>query len=160
MIVTSSPECVHKLRTEMPTSNLIKTLQKRQVFTGRSVPTFLTDSVQYITMMGSVAYGVSDVVKGSDVDIYGFCIPPKEILFPHTAGRASPERYSRHLRYHTSHRLSITPRCFATYHECLEPYLPRVHRRTYHTRLDGYTGRPASLPGRGSSSRCVDCPPL
>lgn len=35
-------------------------------------------------MMGSVAYGVSS--DTSDMDIYGFCIPPKEIIFPHTAG--------------------------------------------------------------------------
>jgi predicted nucleotidyltransferase len=35
-------------------------------------------------MMGSVAYGVSK--ETSDVDIYGFCIPPKEMVFPHLAG--------------------------------------------------------------------------
>jgi predicted nucleotidyltransferase len=35
-------------------------------------------------MMGSVAYGVSSDV--SDLDVYGFCIPPKDIIFPHLAG--------------------------------------------------------------------------
>jgi predicted nucleotidyltransferase len=35
-------------------------------------------------MMGSVAYGVSS--DTSDMDIYGFCIPPKEELFPHLKG--------------------------------------------------------------------------
>jgi len=35
-------------------------------------------------MMGSIAYGVSS--DNSDLDIYGFCIPPKEIIFPHLAG--------------------------------------------------------------------------
>jgi predicted nucleotidyltransferase len=34
--------------------------------------------------MGSVAYGVSG--DASDVDVYGFCIPPKEMVFPHLAG--------------------------------------------------------------------------
>jgi predicted nucleotidyltransferase len=34
--------------------------------------------------MGSVAYGVSS--DNSDVDLYGFCIPTKEIIFPHLAG--------------------------------------------------------------------------
>jgi len=34
--------------------------------------------------MGSIAYGVSS--DNSDLDIYGFCIPPKEIIFPHLAG--------------------------------------------------------------------------
>jgi len=34
--------------------------------------------------MGSVAYGVSS--DASDMDIYGFCIPPKDIIFPHLRG--------------------------------------------------------------------------
>jgi len=34
--------------------------------------------------MGSQAYGVSD--ESSDMDIYGLCIPPKRIIFPHLAG--------------------------------------------------------------------------
>jgi predicted nucleotidyltransferase len=34
--------------------------------------------------MGSVAYGVSG--DTSDIDVYGFCIPPKDIVFPHLAG--------------------------------------------------------------------------
>jgi predicted nucleotidyltransferase len=43
-----------------------------------------TGSIQYLTMMGSDAYGVSS--GGSDLDIYGFCIPPREFTFPHLAG--------------------------------------------------------------------------
>jgi predicted nucleotidyltransferase len=34
--------------------------------------------------MGSVAYGCSG--GSSDMDLYGWCIPPKEYLFPHLAG--------------------------------------------------------------------------
>jgi predicted nucleotidyltransferase len=34
--------------------------------------------------MGSSAYGVSG--DSSDMDIYGVCIPPKEMIFPHLAG--------------------------------------------------------------------------
>ena len=34
--------------------------------------------------MGSVAYAVSNDM--SDQDIYGFCMPPKELVFPHLAG--------------------------------------------------------------------------
>lgn len=34
--------------------------------------------------MGSIAYGVSN--DSSDVDVYGFCIPPKDVVFPHLAG--------------------------------------------------------------------------
>jgi len=38
----------------------------------------------YLTIMGSFAYGVSS--DTSDMDVYGFCIPPKDIVFPHTIG--------------------------------------------------------------------------
>jgi predicted nucleotidyltransferase len=35
-------------------------------------------------MMGSIAYGVSE--DTSDTDVYGFCIPPKDVIFPHLRG--------------------------------------------------------------------------
>lgn len=38
----------------------------------------------YETIMGSVAYGVSS--DTSDMDIYGFCIPPQKVVFPHLDG--------------------------------------------------------------------------
>jgi predicted nucleotidyltransferase len=41
--------------------------------------------VQYETIMGSAAYGVSSDV--SDCDIYGWAIPPIEHVFPHLAGQ-------------------------------------------------------------------------
>lgn len=47
-------------------------------------PKFLASNIHYETMMGSVAYGVSD--DTSDLDIYGFCIPPKNVVFPHLNG--------------------------------------------------------------------------
>ncbi len=50
----------------------------------RSPPRFLADNVHYETMMGSIAYGVSN--DASDIDVYGFCIPPKDVVFPHLAG--------------------------------------------------------------------------
>lgn len=49
-----------------------------------SPPGFLPNNVHYETMMGSIAYGVSNLE--SDIDIYGFCIPPKDVVFPHLAG--------------------------------------------------------------------------
>lgn len=49
-----------------------------------SPPPWLPLAVHYETMMGSVAYGVS--TDKSDMDIYGFCIPKKETIFPHLAG--------------------------------------------------------------------------
>ena len=47
-------------------------------------PSFLRSNTAYLTQMGSVAYGVSS--DTSDNDIYGFCVPPKEIIFPHLTG--------------------------------------------------------------------------
>ena len=47
-------------------------------------PKFLCDNTQYLCVMGSQAYGVS--TDTSDFDIYGYCIPPKELVFPHLAG--------------------------------------------------------------------------
>src|SRR5262249_32677679 len=46
------------------------------------------DNVCYLTIMGSIAYGVADTTGegSSDFDVYGFCIPPKEVVFPHLAG--------------------------------------------------------------------------
>ncbi len=37
--------------------------------------------LQYEVIMGSFAYGVSN--NTSDIDLYGFCIPPKDVIFPH-----------------------------------------------------------------------------
>lgn len=62
-------------------ASTVDKLISRQLITP---PTFLKNSVQYEIQMGSVAYGVSD--DNSDNDIYGFCIPPKNIVFPHLAG--------------------------------------------------------------------------
>lgn len=47
-------------------------------------PSWLAMNCQYLTIMGSVAYGVSS--DTSDCDVYGFAIPPKSVVFPHLAG--------------------------------------------------------------------------
>ncbi len=60
---------------------LLKKLNKLGKLTA---PKFLLDNVMYATYMGSVAYGVANL--GSDIDIYGFCLPPKDQVFPHLAG--------------------------------------------------------------------------
>lgn len=48
-------------------------------------PSWLPTNLQYEVIMGSYAYGVANK-DSSDYDIYGFAIPPKSIVFPHTAG--------------------------------------------------------------------------
>ena len=47
-------------------------------------PRWLPANVQYETIMGSVAYGVSS--DTSDMDVYGWAVPPKDDVFPHLAG--------------------------------------------------------------------------
>ncbi len=47
-------------------------------------PSHLPGSVFLETMMGSIAYGCSG--GNSDIDVYGFSIPPKNVIFPHLAG--------------------------------------------------------------------------
>lgn len=47
-------------------------------------PEFVSNNLSYETVMGSQSYGVSSA--DSDIDIYGFCVPNREIVFPHLAG--------------------------------------------------------------------------
>ena len=47
-------------------------------------PKFLVDNVHYATIMGSMAYGCN--TEESDYDVYGFCIPTKNDIFPHLDG--------------------------------------------------------------------------
>jgi predicted nucleotidyltransferase len=60
---------------------LIHTLEKAEAI---SPPKWLADNCCYLTIMGSVAYGVSS--DTSDMDLYGFCLPPKDLAFPHLQG--------------------------------------------------------------------------
>lgn len=62
-------------------SKLIKSLNSKGL---AHPPSFLIDNTCYLVQMGSVAYGVSD--DNSDIDIYGFCIPHKDTVFPHLRG--------------------------------------------------------------------------
>lgn len=47
-------------------------------------PPFVVGGSQYEVLMGSSAYGVSG--DHSDSDVYAFCIPSKDLVFPHLAG--------------------------------------------------------------------------
>jgi hypothetical protein len=60
---------------------IIQELEAKQII---SPPKWLADNTAYVTIMGSLAYGVSN--DASDEDLYGFCLPPKDLVFPWTAG--------------------------------------------------------------------------
>lgn len=62
-------------------ASLTQALEEERLITP---PRWLTPNIQYECYMGSVAYGVSSDV--SDCDVYGFTIPPKEVIFPHLTG--------------------------------------------------------------------------
>lgn len=51
---------------------------------GTSIPHWLPSNTQYLTITGSYSYGMN--MSLSDTDVHGFCIPPKDILFPNVAG--------------------------------------------------------------------------
>jgi predicted nucleotidyltransferase len=70
-------------------------------------PDFVANNTHYITLMGSVCYGLA--TESSDIDIYGFCIPPKELLFPHQLtgeilgfGRQH-NRFDQYQQHHIKH---------------------------------------------------------
>jgi predicted nucleotidyltransferase len=64
---------------------------------------WLPGNIQYETIMGSVAYGVSS--DTSDVDVYGWAIPPKEDIFPHLRGEIlgfghAAKRFGQYQEHH------------------------------------------------------------
>ncbi len=63
-------------------TSIVQNLYKKQII--RNLPKFVPASIQYEVIMGSVAYGVSN--NTSDMDVYGFCIPPRDFVFPHLRG--------------------------------------------------------------------------
>jgi predicted nucleotidyltransferase len=66
-------------------------------------PSHLKNNIHYEVVMGSIAYGVSNDM--SDVDIYGFAIPPKHIIFPYSYGNIygfdnKPESFDQFQKHH------------------------------------------------------------
>jgi len=69
----------------------------------KNYPSFMKANIHYECMMGSVAYGVSD--DTSDIDVYGFCIPPRRIIFPYSYGKVygfgkKPETFKQFQQHH------------------------------------------------------------
>lgn len=82
--------------------NIVKELEKHQLI---KPPRWLSENINYLTMMGSIAYQVSGDM--SDVDVYGFCIPQKEVLFPHLTGYfgfgKAPPSFDQFQQHHVKH---------------------------------------------------------
>lgn len=60
---------------------ILKKLNKQCVL---NIPKFLLSNTQYLTIMGSHAYGCNN--QDSDYDVYGFAIRPLDDIFPHLRG--------------------------------------------------------------------------
>lgn len=67
-------------------------------------PAFMKNNVHYETMMGSIAYGVA--TNASDVDVYGFCIPSKDLVFPHLAGEIAGFDHTERFEQYQQHGVS------------------------------------------------------
>lgn len=70
-------------------------------------PYWLRDNVMFEGLTGSVSYGVSN--DTSDMDIVGFCIPPKEIVFPHLSGEifgfgTQIQRFENYQQHHIRYK--------------------------------------------------------
>lgn len=68
-----------------------------------SPPPWLPLNTMYETYTGSLSYGIRS--DNSDYDICGFCIPPKEIVFPHLAGEIAGfgqqvKRFDQYQQHH------------------------------------------------------------
>lgn len=74
-------------------------------------PPFLKNAVAYEVVMGSVAYGVAE--DKSDIDVYGFCVPPKKYLQPFTGDYIygfdkNPPKFDQYLKHHIQDRSKNT----------------------------------------------------
>lgn len=84
-------------------SSTIQKLTKAQLI---KPPPFVEHNTMYETIMGSIAYGVS--TDDSDMDVYGFCVPAKTIIFSHLAGEIpgfgrQQKRFDSYIQHHIQH---------------------------------------------------------
>ena len=75
-------------------------------------PRWLVANVMFEGITGSEAYGCRDLGSG-DIDLVGFAIPPKHVVFPHLAGHVpgfgkQPERFDQYQQHHVEDRESRT----------------------------------------------------
>ncbi len=70
-------------------------------------PKFIEPNLCFLCRFGSIMYGLSD--DTSDEDLYGFCIPPKNIVFPHLDGHIigfgkQIQRFSQFQQHHIQNK--------------------------------------------------------
>jgi len=80
--------------------NIVDNLSKRGLI---NPPKHMKSNIHYLCQMGSVAYGCSS--DDSDIDIYGFSIPNKNMIFPHLDGHIEgfgkkPKKFDQWQEHH------------------------------------------------------------
>jgi predicted nucleotidyltransferase len=100
-------------------SSIIQRLHERDLITP---PHHVLSGMQYETIMGSVAYGVADTNEKSmsDVDVYGFSIPFKDMVFPHAAGNVvgfgrQTKKFEQYQQHHIYDKSSKKEYDFSVY---------------------------------------------
>jgi len=86
-------------------SSIVEQLAKKDLITP---PKYVTSQIQYETIVGSISYGVADTTNKdhiSDWDICGFCIPYKDMIFPHLRGEIvgfgiQTKRFDQYQQHH------------------------------------------------------------
>lgn len=81
-------------------ASVVQSLYAKKLITP---PKWLESNLHLETEMGSVAYGVSG--GNSDIDLYGFAIPPLDDLFPHLRGEipgfgVQHQRFEQYQEHH------------------------------------------------------------
>ena len=81
-------------------TSIVKQLTEKELITP---PRWMPDNIQLEIIMGSMAYGVNS--DDSDWDVYGFAIPPKEMIFPHLQGYipgfgTKPQSFEQYQQHH------------------------------------------------------------
>lgn len=82
--------------------SVVQKLKKKNLI---QCPPWLPNQIAYETYMGSVAYSVAE--DKSDIDLYGFAIPTKDILFPYSPSSGNifgfgrkPETFEQYQQHH------------------------------------------------------------
>lgn len=90
--------------------SVISQLTKRQLI---RPPSWLPDNVLFEGIQGSTAYGAA--VDDSDFDMVGFCVPPKDLVFPHLAGQIDGfgRQKQKFICYQKHHVFDKCPDCAA-----------------------------------------------
>lgn len=81
-------------------THVLQNLQERNLITP---PPWLCQNTMLLVTMGSIAYGVAE--DTSDFDVYGFCIPPKDQIFPYQSKLYGFDEVSVFQQYQQHHVL-------------------------------------------------------